>query len=141
MNDLSFEKFDNLKNDRLPVTLDDLENMWNEDRNNYNNTNKIANGQKIVTQVNIRNQTSGSSSPSSKNRPTSRREQLLRPSSGGGNRKSLMRHKIRPNSVQNGYHHPESSAARIAKQIDDDMFNKVEFSERKDPITKITNVA
>ena len=35
----AIEKFDNLKNDRLPVTLDDLENMWNEDRNNYNNTN------------------------------------------------------------------------------------------------------
>ena len=39
-----------------------------------------------------------------------------------------MRHKIRPNSVQNGYHHPESSAARIAKQIDDDMFNNEDMS-------------
>ena len=42
---------------------------------------------------------------------------------------SLARRKFRPNTVENGYHHPESSAARIAKQIDEDTFNNEDMSD------------
>ena len=89
-----------------------------------NDSHSPATSRKLVTAVNIKRSSPGSSS--SRNRSSLRRDQFHRSARNGA---SLARRKFRPNTVENGYHHPESSAARIAKQIDEDTFNNEDMSD------------